>query len=410
MRIAAVTNFLERYGGAEHLFVNLLIHLKRRGHSVDMFAFDISPEFRRELTRSDIKSKSYGMMHTPLSTMLERPIISVQMFLSTLFLISDMKADTILNKIASEVNSKDYDVVIISHNVYIPRIISKLARPTVYFCHEPPREYYERIPRTRNELRLLYEMVFWLPKNIRKIYRKSKDLSNVKMADLIVTNSNYSKRILYGVYGRKCAVCHPCMDPHIFRKIDMPKQEMILSIGRYFSLVKGHDFVIRCLGRLRDHHPELIIVGRGPEDVKRLLQDLAAQLGVEIKFLTSPSTEELVRLYNTAKITAIAYHREPFGMVAIESMACGTPVVAVGEGGLCESVTRDTGILTARDEKEFADAITRLIGNDELIRKMGDNGIRHVNEHFSYETRVEYLERVLKEVIKKDGAMCKSTR
>lgn len=407
MKIAAVTNFLETHGGAmfgaEYWFARIVIQLKKRGHSIDVFALNISPEYRRVFAENDIDSTSFDMKHSPLVTMLERPLTSIYMFFSTFFLTSDLKADAILNKIASQINSKDYDVVILSHHVHTPQIISKLSKPTLYSCHEPPREIYERIPKAKHEVRILYEMVFWLPKNIRRIYRKYKDKSNVMMATIIMSNSEYSRKILRRVYGRDSLVCHGCIDQKIFRKMNIQRRDIILSIGNYLSLAKGHDFVIRALGRIRRHHPKLIIVGRGPKDVKEFLQNLAVQYGVALEFLTNLSTEQLVKLYNEAKITAIAYHKEPFGLVAIESMACGTPVVAVREGGLCESVTEDTGILTERDEDEFARAIEILLDNKELRENMGKHGIERVKEYFTYEERARFLEKKLEEIVCTDS-------
>ena len=70
---------------------------------------------------------------------------------------------------------------------------------------------------------------------------------------------------------------------------------------------------------------------------------------MKLKILNLISDEELVLLYNKAKMVVYAPYCEPFGLVPLESMSCGTPVVGVGDGGVKETVINGkTGILTGR--------------------------------------------------------------
>ncbi len=65
--------------------------------------------------------------------------------------------------------------------------------------------------------------------------------------------------------------------------------------------------------------------------------------------------KNLVLLYNKANLVVYTPYQEPFGLVPLESMSCGTPVVGVNDGGVMETVTNGkTGILTERDTKIFA--------------------------------------------------------
>ena len=84
---------------------------------------------------------------------------------------------------------------------------------------------------------------------------------------------------------------------------------------------------------------------------------------------------------------------EPFGFVPLESMACGTPVVGVAEGGVRESVRHEeTGLLTDRDPEHFADAILRLLNNPLLIDELGERGPDYVRNHWSWDASVVRLE------------------
>ncbi|MBI4814176.1 MAG: glycosyltransferase family 4 protein, partial [Methanobacterium sp.] len=75
---------------------------------------------------------------------------------------------------------------------------------------------------------------------------------------------------------------------------------------------------------------------------------------------------------------------EPFGLVPLESMSCGTPVVGVKEGGVRESVKHEyNGILTERDQYSFAHEITALLQDVKKTEKLAGNSIKHVNEFWT---------------------------
>ncbi len=96
--------------------------------------------------------------------------------------------------------------------------------------------------------------------------------------------------------------------------------------------------------------PEFIIVSDHGNNLWRdHLKDLASKLGVKLRILSMIDDEELVLFYNKASILVYAPYLEPFGLVPLEAMSCGTPIVAVKEGGVRESVIHNkTGILTRK--------------------------------------------------------------
>jgi glycosyltransferase involved in cell wall biosynthesis len=110
-------------------------------------------------------------------------------------------------------------------------------------------------------------------------------------------------------------------------------------------------------------------------------------------------TPRLADLYRRAKLTLVAHIREPFGLVAIESQSCGTPVVAVGEAGLLETVTEDTGVLTRRDEAEFAAAVDGLLVDDARRTQMGKGGRARVTQEFNWANTGKDMERVLERAV-----------
>lgn len=117
---------------------------------------------------------------------------------------------------------------------------------------------------------------------------------------------------------------------------------------------------------------------------KLYLEQLASELKVDLEILDLIDDETLVLLYNQAKLVLYTPYMEPFGLVPLESMSCGTPVVAVKEGGVRETVIHNkTGLHTERDEKIFAEATARLLSKDLERYKMSKNSIKTVENFWT---------------------------
>ena len=109
----------------------------------------------------------------------------------------------------------------------------------------------------------------------------------------------------------------------------------MLSVGHLIPR-KGHDLVVRALARIPD--ATLLLVGEGPEHNR--LQQLANELGManRVKFMGRVAHSELAQLYSAAHVLILASSREGWANVLLESMACGTPVVATDVWGTGEVV------------------------------------------------------------------------
>lgn len=149
----------------------------------------------------------------------------------------------------------------------------------------------------------------------------------------------------------------------------------LLSVG-YLIPRKGHDLIIEALKEL----PEcfLLIAGSGP--MGKNLRNKAKSIGVEnrVRFLGQVPHENLADIYGAADIFVLASDREGWPNVLLESMACGTPVLATKAWGTPEVVaSAEAGILIDnRDAKSIADAVRRLLSTQpdrKLIRKYAEN-------------------------------------
>jgi glycosyltransferase involved in cell wall biosynthesis len=134
------------------------------------------------------------------------------------------------------------------------------------------------------------------------------------------------------------------------------------------------------------------------------LKSLASASNVELEILDMIDDTELVKLYNQAKLVLFAPYLEPFGLVPLEAMACGTPVVGVKEGGIRETVIHQkTGLLTERDESLFAESIVKLIMNEQKIEELSQNAIKYVNNFWTLEYSGKRLLWHLKRVLNSEN-------
>ncbi|MBM3626291.1 MAG: glycosyltransferase family 4 protein [Alphaproteobacteria bacterium] len=132
----------------------------------------------------------------------------------------------------------------------------------------------------------------------------------------------------------------------------------LASVGHLVAR-KGHDIAIAALGALPGW--TLLVAGDGPERGELERQAVAQGLGGRVRFLGRLALEDLARVYNAADILVLASDREGRANVLLESMACGTPVVATRIWGTPEVVSSPAaGLLVVRDARAIADGVRAL--------------------------------------------------
>ncbi len=194
--------------------------------------------------------------------------------------------------------------------------------------------------------------------------------------------------------GVDLAFFQPAVDrTSLRRELGLNDRRVLLSVGNLIEL-KGHHLVIEAMRQLPEF--DLVVIGGGPEE--SFLRQLADKWSLRdrVRLVGRLSQEALRRYYQAADVLVLASKREGWANVLLESMACGTPVVATPVGGSPEVVTSaDGGQLTAdRSAKAIVDAVGRLFDASP-----SRDSTRHYAERFSWDDtsrgQLEIFERVV---------------
>ncbi|GAA3834690.1 glycosyltransferase family 1 protein [Sphaerisporangium flaviroseum] len=189
-----------------------------------------------------------------------------------------------------------------------------------------------------------------------------------------------------------------------------PRGQRLLSIGRLVPR-KGVDTLIEAMRLIPD--AELIVAGgprsheldRDPEVAR--LRTIASKAGVagRIRFIGQAAHENVPALMRSADLAVFVPWYEPFGMVALEAMACALPVVASAVGGQCETVVdRLTGILVPpRDPRSLATAVNTLLDDPGLRQAYGRAGAERARARYNWPRIAAETCAVYEEVVRARG-------
>ena len=230
----------------------------------------------------------------------------------------------------------------------------------------------------------------------RKVYNNT--ISN---SDLIVVNSNDIKNKvlkLTGVTPNKLIVISPGIDYEKFyrmgrQQIENHKKDFNIGNDKTILLFagnaikrKGLDILVDALKLLRTvqlSKIHLIICSEGPElnKTKNKLQDIKG-IKDSVIFLKKMDQSELRILYNIASIFIFPSRDEPLGLVGLEAIACGTPVIGSNIGGIPEYINKNNGMLfEVNKSKELAKRIGSIIEDPNIVQSLTKNIDKRESDH-----------------------------
>jgi D-inositol-3-phosphate glycosyltransferase len=262
-------------------------------------------------------------------------------------------------------------------------------------------------------------------------YRLDGEREVLNIADRIIaaTQAEYAQlQWLYGAATEKIVVIPPGVDLSRFYPIPPdeakefigvnPCQRVLLFVGRIEPL-KGIDTLMKAIALLRDQGLEicLSIIGGDPDLNPEVQSAEMARLKAireenvlsdQVGFLGKRAQDTLPYYYSAAEAVVVPSHYESFGMVALEAMACGAPVVASQVGGLAFLVKDgETGYTVPVNNPELlADRLSLLLRDPDLQRKMGLNAFAEA-QSYSWEIIAQKMSTLYKQVIDQNGLIQK---
>ncbi len=204
------------------------------------------------------------------------------------------------------------------------------------------------------------------------------DLHSVGWVDQFAAISNEVARRIDCYYSRPARVIYPPVATDFYTPGDpSEKKDFVLVVSRLVPY-KRLDLAIRSSAAVGS---PLVIAGWGPQEAA--LRDLAGSVGARVEFITNPTDLMLRDLFRSARLTVFPAE-EDFGIVAVESQACGTPVVALGRGGSLETVVDGvTGVhISEQTTEDLVDGIKVVYDTDMNPEDCRSNAQRFSTENF----------------------------
>ena len=249
-------------------------------------------------------------------------------------------------------------------------------------------------------------------------------------AAVLMANSAWTRDLALSVlgelgldgHGQRLRVVHLGTDPDRFRPGVDPAElrqrfglpdggvRWLLTVAR-LTPHKGMDTVLQALPAILERAPDVryVVAGSGPGGARERLEELARHVGVadRVTFLGAIDDRDLPALYNLASVYVGASRRaervgvEGFGISLVEASACGLPVVGGNSGGIPDAVRDgETGFLVPpEDPAALGDAVSRLLADGGLARRIGAAGRRAVETYYNWDRVVRDLRAIEAEVV-----------
>ncbi|MDN5940436.1 MAG: glycosyltransferase family 4 protein [Nitrospira sp.] len=394
-------------GGSKRATFDMVRELTHRGHVVDEYIVRIGePDLINWPLRPFVR-ESYQHVVPRQTFYAVRPYLAKTWFDLVQNLLKRRSIRSTLQAVAAHINSRGYDFVHVDHcsPSYTVLITTMVKFPSVVYSHEVSGVRYKMncapsIQSNSSGIRQAYSFCCNLATRTWLKFRERQDLCGLGAATTVFTNSCYSKEAMFQRARRFSVVCRYGVDTAKFRPLGLSVEPMVLSAGRIVA-AKQHHLVIEAVAKI--HHsrrPQVVIAtptsATHHEDYEYLacITEMAKVADVDLNIRCKPSEAELVALYNQSLMLVFMPIMEPFGLVALEAMACGTPVIGVREGGVRESVLDGhSGILVDRDSSELAQAIERLVLNPDLRSRLGEQAGVYVRNEWTWSRSIDRYER-----------------
>lgn len=277
----------------------------------------------------------------------------------------------------------EYDLVLSSSSSCSKGVITRPDAVHICYCHTPIRYVWDFYYTYRANANPLVRAV--MPGQMHKLRQWDKCAAD--RVDYFIANSRYIAQRIKKYYRRDSDVIYPCV--HINQSPFVEKEDFYLVVGR-FTWYKRIDLAVAACTKLGRR---LVVIGSGDEESR-----LRAIAGPTVEFKGGGLSDEEVRDYYLRAKAFLFPGEEDFGITPVEAQSAGTPVLAYGRGGACETVEDGrTGLLFhAQTVDSLAECIEKFEAEGVACTKeeIRAHSLRFSEERFEAQLRAYCARRV----------------
>lgn len=330
MKVAIVHEWLVNYAGSERVvesFINIF-------PEADVFALVdfLNEEHRNQILKGKFAKTSF-IQELPFAKKHHRKYLPL------------------FPKAIESLDLSKYDLILSSSHAVTKGVRKNKNQLHISYCHSPMRYIWDEAERYFEAANLNKGLKKFFANRILNYLRKW-DLKSAQLPDYLIANSHYIAEKIKRIYNRDSIVIYPPVDTTLFPLYE--KKEDFYLIASRLVPYKKVDLVVQAFSMMPEK--KLIVIGSGPEKEK-----IKSLLNLNIEFLGYQDFEKLRDYMQRAKAFVFAAE-EDFGIIVVEAMACGTPVIALNKGGTAETVIDNkTGLLFENQNvEEIIEAIKKF--------------------------------------------------
>jgi glycosyltransferase involved in cell wall biosynthesis len=379
---------------------NLSRQLTRRGHAVKALCVDHSPPRDRPypveaLLFNNGQNSGYDLdFNFPAFT--SHPLSPARTFGNLTGAEKQAYRQAFRDRIAREVAAFQPDLVHAHHGWVIASVLAELRAPYVVTLHGTEHYGFQHYPDYRD----------WALTGLR----------GARLVMALMDEERDKAVRTYGLDPARVVVVRPGVDTALFRPVTLERDAAlrqygierggrpVVLCGSKLTAIKGTEIILEAARRYAQMAEEPITLIAGEGDQRPALEALARELNLrDVHFLGHQTHAQMVSLYNLADVLAFPSTTDWFPLVVMESLACGTPVVASRVGGLPEIVAEGLGYLVEPgDAQALAEKAAQAI-RERLKEKAGAAAAAHIREHFDLERMAARVEQVYHAALARPG-------
>lgn len=362
MKILLINHFPLEGSGSGIYTKNIATSLTKKGHQVCI----IMPENRK--IKEIEKIKLHPVYFKDKEEIINQLLFNFPCFTThpysnkTFYDLTDNELEQYKQKfieaIKDEVDTFNPDIIHSNHIWILSSIAANFDKPLIVTMHGTDLIGYNKTKKYDKEILNVLS-------NAKKIITVSKD--NYRLLNTVFPNVSNKTVLIPNGYNDKVFFLQTYNKEEVLKELKINKKynKIITYVGKLVE-VKGIDILLKAATLYQREDILTLIAGEGV--LLESLQKMAKELKLKnVEFIGNQTQENLRKIYNISDVVVVPSRSEAFGLVIIESLACGTPVIGSNVGGIPDIITPKTGILF--DENDYIGLAQNILNiiNNKLI-------------------------------------------